>query len=141
MERSSPRAWDWLSAGLLFSILQVAAGRLVVANWAPWLYFASILAALGATLGLALGTSRFRGGTAALLALDYTVLVLPWEWSAAQEGGVPLSYSEKLHSLALRLGLASTQFLQRAPVRDSLFFVAFVCLAMWIISVAAGEPR
>ncbi len=60
MEKSSAHDWDWLSAGLLFLMLQVTAGRLMIANWAPFLYFAETLATLGTILGLALGTSRFK---------------------------------------------------------------------------------
>jgi transglutaminase-like putative cysteine protease len=138
MEKSSAYDFDWLSAGLLFLLLQVTAGRLVIANWAPFLYFASILAAFGAVLGLALGSSRFEKRIVTLLAIDYTAAILPWQWTAAVQSDINMGFRAQLHLVASRLGIAFIQFIQRAPVNDSFFFVAFVSLIMWGISLAAG---
>ena len=138
MEKSSTHDWDWLSAGLLFLMLQATAGRLVIANWAPFLYFASILAALGTILGLALGTSRFNQSRVTWLAIDYTLMVLPWQWTVAVQSDINISFRDQLHMIASRLAIAVVQFIQRAPVNDSFFFVAFVSLVMWIIGLTAG---
>jgi len=138
MEKSSTHGWDWLSAGLLFFMLQVTAGRLVIANWAPFLYFAETLTALGAVLGLAIGASRFNRNMVAWLAIDYTVMVLPWQWTVAVQSDIGISFREQLHTLASRLAIDFIQFIQRAPVSDSFFFVAFISLMMWIISLTAG---
>ena len=138
MEKSSIHDWDWLSAGLLFLMLQATAGRLVIANWAPFLYFASILAALGTILGLALGTSRFKRSRVTWLAIDYTLMVLPWQWTVVIQSDINVSFRDQLHMVASRLAIAFVQFIQRAPVNDSFFFVAFISLVMWIIGLTAG---
>jgi transglutaminase-like putative cysteine protease len=136
MEKSSAHDWDWLSAGLLFLILQVTAGRMMIANWAPFLYFASILAALGMILGLALGTSRFNRHMVTWIVIDYTVMVLPWQWTAVAQSDI--NFRERLYIVASRLSIAFVQFIQRAPVNDSFLFVAFISLVMWLISLTAG---
>jgi len=138
MEKSSIHDWDWLSAGLLFLVLQATAGRLVIANWAPSLYFASILAALGMILGLTLGTSRFNQNKVTWIAIDYTVIVLPWQWTVAVQSDINISFRDQLHMVAFRLAIAFVQFIQRAPVNDSFFFIAFVSLVMWLIGLTAG---
>ena len=138
MEKSSIHDWDWLSAGLLFLVLQATAGRLVIANWAPFLYFASILAALGMILGLALGTSRFDRYTVTWLAIDYTLMVLPWQWAVAVQSDISISFRDQLHMVASRLTIAFAQFTQRAPVNNSFFFIAFISLVMWLIGLTAG---
>ncbi|HUI89326.1 MAG TPA: transglutaminase domain-containing protein [Anaerolineales bacterium] len=138
MEKSSIRNWDWLSVGLLFLMLQATAGRLVIANWAPFLYFAETLTALGTILGLALGASRFRQNMVLWLAIDYTVMILPWQWTVAVQSDISINFRIQLHLVASRLAVAFTQFVQRAPVHDSFFFVAFVSLIMWMISLTAG---
>src|SRR5258708_36119632 len=79
MERPSARSWDWLSAGLLFLLIQVTAGRLVLTEWTSFLYFTETLAALGAALGLALGYSRSNSVTVVLRAMDQTMFILPWQ--------------------------------------------------------------
>ncbi|HUH98578.1 MAG TPA: transglutaminaseTgpA domain-containing protein [Anaerolineales bacterium] len=138
MEKSSVQAWDWLSAALVFFMLQVTAGRLVIANWAPYLYFAETLTAFGTMLGLALGTSRFKGYLVTWLAIDYTLMILPWQWTVIAQSDVPINFRDQLQIIASRLAVALTQFVQRTPVNDSFFFVAFVSLAMWLISLTSG---
>ncbi len=138
MEKSSIHDWDWLSAGLIFFILQVTAGRLVIANWAPFLYFAETLTALGTVLGLALGASRFKRNMVTWLAIDYTVMVIPWQWTVAVQSEIDMNFRDQLHIVASRLSTDFVQFIQRAPVNDSFFFVAFISLTMWIISLTAS---
>jgi transglutaminase-like putative cysteine protease len=136
MEKSSAYDWDWLSAVLLFLMLQVTAGRLMIANWAPFLYFAETIATLGTILGLALGTSRFSRHMVTWIVIDYTVMVLPWQWTAVIQSDI--NVRERLSIVASRLSIAFVQFIQRAPVNDSFLFVAFISLVMWIISLIAG---
>jgi len=135
MEKSPLREWDWFSACVLFIMLQVVTARLVTTNWAPFLYFAETLAGLGTMLGLALGTSRFQARTAASLAVVYTVFVVPWQLSSAVKDDLLL---DRLGHLGQILLVSLGQFLQRQPVKDSLFFVGFVCLLCWMIGVMAG---
>jgi transglutaminase-like putative cysteine protease len=135
VDKQPLREWDWFSACVLFVMLQVVTARLVTTNWAPFLYFTETLAGLGTMLGLALGDSRFRPRTAASLAVVYTVFVVPWQLTAAVKDDLLL---DRLSHLGQILLVSLDQFMQRQPVKDSLFFVAFVCLAFWLIGVLAG---
>ena len=47
MESPSARHWDWISAGLLFLLLQMPAARLVTTDWAPFLYWTETMAGRG----------------------------------------------------------------------------------------------
>ena len=136
MEKSSAHDWDWLSAGLLCLMLQVTAGRLMIANWAPFLYFAETFVTLGTILGLALGTSHFTRHMVTWIVIDYTVMVLPWQWTAIIQSDI--DFRERLYIVASRLAIAFVQFIQRVPVNDSFLFIAFISLVMWIVSLTAG---
>ena len=114
MEKSSTHGWDWLSAGLLFLMLQVTAGRLMIANWAPFLYFAETLATFGTILGLALGTSRFNRHMVTWIVIGYTAMVLPWQWTAVIQSDI--DFRERLYIVASRLAIAFVQFIQRVPI-------------------------
>ncbi len=135
MHRASAREWDWFSACALFLMLQVVAARLVTTDWAPFLYFTETLAGLGTMLGLALGASRFGGRPAAILATIYTAFVVPWQMTRAVTDDLLL---DRLLHVGRILLVSLSQFMQRQPVKDSLFFVAFVCLAFWLIGLLAG---
>ncbi len=135
MNKPSAPEWDWFSACVLFIMLQVVTARLVTTNWAPFLYFTETLAALGTMLGLALGATRFSGRTAAILATIYSVFVVPWQISSAVTDDLLL---DRLGHVGQILLVSLGQFMQRHPVKDSLFFVAFVCLAFWLIGLLAG---
>jgi transglutaminase-like putative cysteine protease len=136
MEKSSARPWDWLSACLLFLLIQVAAARLVTTNWAPFLYFTEKLAAYGTILGLALGTSRYVRRTVIWFVIDYTVVLLPWQMTGIVDARTP--FWDRIVAVSGILFTALNQFLQRQPVKDPFFFVAFASLAIWIIGLAAG---
>ncbi len=135
MEKSARRYWDWLSASLLFLLIQVASARLVTTNWAAFLYFTQSLAGLGAILGLAFGVSRFGRRSLVPLVIAYTVVLLPLQLAGAMSDDHTL---DQLTHLGRILLMALNQFLQRKPVADPLFFVAFACIMFWFISLAAG---
>ncbi len=135
MEKTTARRWDWLTAILVFLLLQVTAARLVTTDWADHLYFGETLAAFGAMLGLAIGASRFKRRVAIWLTIGYTVLIVPWQISAASQEKLLL---ERLQEVGGILVVSAVQFWTRKPVKDPLFFVAIVCLAFWLLSVAAG---
>jgi len=135
MEKSPGREWDWVSAGLLFLLLQVAAARLVTTEWAPYLYWTETLVGFGSILGLALGSSRFRRGTVLVLAAGYTATVLPWQLTRSVTDDYLL---DRLSRVGGILAVSFNQFLHRQPVKDTLFFLLFVCLAFWLIGVTAG---
>ncbi len=70
------------------------------------------------------------------IAIDYTVMVLPWQWTAVVQSDI--DFRQRLYIVASRLAIAFVQFVQRAPVNDSFLFIAFISLVMWIISLTAG---
>ena len=132
----STRLWDWGSVVLLFLLMQVAAARLVVTGWTPYLYFTYTLSMLGVTLGLALGYSRFSPRLVRWLATLYSLVILPWRMTAAIEAEA--SFSERLALVGGRLWFSLGQFFARKPVEDWLMFVALVSLGFWIIGIVAG---
>jgi len=130
------RAWDWPSAVLFFFLLQTAAARLVITDWTPFLFFTQTLSAFGVVLGLALGYSAFSRRAVTWLALLYSVVILPWQMTLAVDAEAP--FLERLASIGGRLGFSTVQFVTRQPVEDGIFFVAFVSLAFWIVSVTSA---
>lgn len=136
MEKSPDRSGDWLEAGLLFLLIQVAAARLVTTGWAPNLYFAESIAALGTLLGLALGVSRFSRRILIWFVVDYTVVVLPWHMTGAADP--QMYFWDQILEIANRLFISLGQFMQHQPVKDSFFFVACVSLGFWLVGLAAG---
>lgn len=135
MDRIRTQEWDWFSAWVLFVMLQVVTARLVTTDWAPYLYFTETLAGLGTILGLALGASRFGSKAVGVLAAVYTLLVVPWQLSGAATNDL---FIDRLAQVGRILWISLGQFAQRQPVKDSLFFVALVCLAFWLIGLFAG---
>jgi transglutaminase-like putative cysteine protease len=136
MDRSSARSWDWLSAVLLFMLIQVAAARLVTTNWAEYLYYAEVLAAFGTVLGLALAASRYQGRVLMWFMLDYSLVIIPWELIGAATSGRLLS--DRLLNIGGILLESTNQYIQRQPVKDTIFFVAVVGILFWIIGISAG---
>jgi transglutaminase-like putative cysteine protease len=130
------KTWDWLAAVLVFLMIQVAAARLVMTAWTPFLYFIQTLGAFSAALGLALGRSRFGRGTARGLALAYTAVLLPWQLTQAVDAQA--TFADKLASIGGRLWFSLGQFFARRPVDDAFLFVAFVSLAFWVLGLSAG---
>ena len=135
MKSSSARHWDWPSAILLMFMLQVATARLVVTRWTDFLFFSQTLAALGLFLGLALGYSYFQRRTVVLLALGYSIMLIPWQLTLAIED---VLLSERLASVGGRLLFSIGQFLHQEPVDDGLLFVAFISIVAWLVSLVSG---
>jgi hypothetical protein len=135
MDKPAVRDWDWFSACLLFLLVQLAAARLVTTDWTPLLYFVETMAALGTVIGLALGTSRFGRGSVLALGLGYTLTMVPWQIAGAVDDEL---FLDRLRHAAEMLSTSLSQFLQNQPVKEPLFFLAFVCLAFWIISFSSG---
>jgi len=130
------RVWDWPSAVLFFFLLQTAAARLVITDWTPFLFFTQTLSAFGVALGLALGYSAFGKRTVTWLAILYSLVILPWQMTLAVDAEAP--FLERLASIGGRLGFSAVQFFTRQPVEDGIFFVAFVSLAFWVVSITSG---
>ncbi len=135
MEKAPAHKWDWLTAILLFLLMQVSAARLVTTNWAPYLYFAETLAALGTILGLALGVSRFGKRGIYLLTFFYTLVIVPWQLSSAVDAKL---LADRLARVGYILSVSLGQFMRRSPVKESLFFVSFVAVVFWLLCILAG---
>ena len=135
MKNPAERRWNWMSAILLLLMLQAATARLVVTQWTQFLFFTQTLAALGLALGLALGYSIFKRRAVILLALGYSLMLLPWQMTLAIDDDL---LSSRLASVGGRLYFALVQFFQREPVEDNLLFVAFISIVVWIISLISG---
>jgi len=133
MENEPACWWDFPAAAVLFIALLTSAERLVAAGWTPGLESAAFLAALGALLGLALGASHFRRGTASLLAIGYSLFLVLWVIGARLYDGI--GWGERLVSLGGRLAAAFLLFLERQPVKDPILFIAFSCVTFWTLSL------
>ena len=136
MKLSSVRRWDWLSAILLFFMVQAAVTRLVITEWTDFLLFAQTLGTFGILLGMALGYSQFKRRTVVFLALGYSIVLIPWQLTLAIYQDVLLS--ERFASLGGRLYFSLLQFFQREMVEDGLLFVAFISIIAWLVSLISG---
>ncbi len=115
--------------------MQIPAARLVTTDWAPYLYWTETMAGVGAILGLALGASRLKERTAAVVALAYTTMVVPWQLSTYSKNELLL---DRLGGVGRILGSSFQQFVQRQPVKDPLFFLLWVCVGFWVIALTSG---
>jgi len=130
------RRLDWPTVILIIFLSQVASGRVAITKWTEFLYFAQTMAIMGVILGLALGYSQFKGKTALLLALGYSIVIIPWQMTQAIDEEVVLS--ERLVSVGGRLLFSLGQFFQRETVEDGLLFVTFISMLLWILWIVSG---
>ena len=72
----------------------MAAARLVITGWTPYLFFTQSLGALSVMLGLALGYSSFHRRSVRWLAFLYSLVILPWQMTSAVEAEA--SFGEQL---------------------------------------------
>lgn len=133
---SNSRVWDWRAALLAVAIVEISSTRLVVTEWAPFLYFTQTMGAIGVILGLALGYSKFSRQTVVRLSAGYTLLLIPAQLLSAVEKTGWL-WNDIL-ALLDRLFISLDQFIRNIPVYDPLFFISIVTLVYWIIGLAAG---
>ncbi len=136
MQTSSTWRRDGLSVLLILVAILTASARLVATDWAPFLYFTETMALLGTLLGLGLGVSRFSPRAVGWLSFAYTVVLLPWQMTAASGRGLPVG--ERLVVLGERLGAALALLFRREAVEDTVLFLMFVTLGFWLIGLYAG---
>jgi len=136
MKLPQARRWDWTSLILLFLMLQFASIRLVITDWAEFLFLSETMAALGFFLGLALGYSQFGRVGVFLLMVGYSITLVPWQLSYVIEEDV--AFLERLVSVGGRLLFSLNQFFQREAVEDSLLFVAFITTLIWFLSLISA---
>lgn len=130
------RAWDWRAALLTLALVEISSTRLVITEWAPFLYFTQTMAFLGAILGLALGYSRFSRKAVIRIAAGYTLILVHAQLLVSVERTDWLW--DDIATLFGRLFYSLEQFITNKPVYDHLFFISFVTLAYWLIGVFAG---
>ena len=128
--------WDWYSVVIVFLLGQVAAARLLITGWIPDLSFAGTLALLGVVLGLAFGYSNFRREAILVLALLYSITIVPLKLLSAIQ--VDAALQERLASLGGRLWVSVGNLIARKPIEDPLFFLAFTSFVFWLAAVQAG---
>lgn len=128
--------WDWPSIALLFILLQTVSSRLVATNWTKDLGFTQLVTSMSFVVGLALGRSNFKRGTARWLSLLYMLEILPLILVRVLSKEV--DNEERFISIGGRLWHSLVEFFARKPVEDPLFFVAIMCVAFWIICASAG---
>jgi hypothetical protein len=133
--RSTP-AWDFPAAAFLFVTLMLSALRLIATKWTSGLEIALTLTILGLSIGMALGTSRFRTLTVNLVALGYSLVLLPRVIGA--EFYRDISWLERMTGLLGRLGVSIDLLIQKKPVEDTLLFLLLVGLIYWVVSLVAG---
>jgi transglutaminase-like putative cysteine protease len=133
---SNSHLWDWRAALLVVAIVEISSIRLVVTEWAPFLYFTQTMGFIGVILGLAFGTSKFSRQTVLRIAAGYTFTLIPIQLLSAVEKTGWL-WSDIL-ALLDRLFISLDQFIRNKPVYDHLFFISIVTLVYWLIGLAAG---
>jgi len=133
---SDSRVWDWRATLLTIAIVEISSARLVVTDWAPFLYFTQTMGVIGVVLGLALGASHFSRQTVLRLSAGYTFMLIPAQLLSAVEKTGWLWHD--ILALFNRLFISLDQFIRNKPVYDHLFFISIVTLIYWLIGLAAG---
>lgn len=138
MSKTAPesRWWDSLAALLLMCALLTAATRLVVTQWTEDLYTIQTLVFLGAVLGLALGQSRFSARKSALIALGYSLFLIPWQLGAPLAESI--QWKERLVILFERLANTIDLLVRSRPVNDNILFLLLMSMLFWWLGVQAG---
>lgn len=136
MERTPKRLRDIPSAILFVLLMLVSSQRLYSTNWTTGLGTVMLLALMGSLLGLILGQSKFKGGIAFLLALGYSIILLPI--LSALVLYKDASLAERTVKLGLQLAYSSVQLVTGQSVQDSTLFIIFAVLVYWIVCVNGG---
>jgi len=136
MEMSSKRTWDWTVAGLFVTVILTAAVRLVATEWTTHLYFAETMGLLGACVGLALGTSRFRAALVRWLGLGYTLTILAFQMAVLSE--MDITFGERLVEIGSRIGLAIQIVARGQELGDPILFISFIILTFWLVGIIGG---
>jgi hypothetical protein len=137
MDQKSTRWWDWLAAILVLALLLTSVGRLGITRWTSDLDTVQRLAVIGGLLGLALGFSRFERRGTIVLALGYSLTMIPWQLALILSGDISALW-ERLATLGGRLWFSLGEFAASRPVEDTIFFVALLGLVYWTIGLCAG---
>ena len=137
MDKKVFRWWDFPSALLLLTALEVTAFRLRITEWNPDLAIVQTLTFLSAILGLALGYSTFRAWIVRLFGTVFTLFFIPLVLGMQMESSTP-EWIDRLNNLYARLYFSIFDLIRSKPVQDPLLFLASMALVFWIISLLAG---
>ncbi len=137
IQRGLPkRAWDWQAAILTVALVQLAATRLAMTEWAPFLRMVIILSFYAVSLGLVIGYSSLTRRNAVWVGMEYGLLLIPMQLLKTIER-TDLLYMD-LRGILIRLFDALVFLAQNQPVYDTLFFLTLASLGFWMIGLHAG---
>lgn len=125
--------WDWTSVLLTWGLLLIVTRRLLVTNWTEDLYIIAYIVNLAYLFGLALGSSRFKRHTVALLSFCYGIFFVGWRLGLLQSSA--MLWSEKILAIFIRLSLIFQRLSERQPIYDNLLFLLMMMILFWIIGL------
>ena len=136
MLENQKRWWNFPAVFCLVTAILISAARLEATDWAEHLGNVYFLALIAVLLGLALGQSRFKPGWVALIAMLYSLAIVPWVWVST--AGKGLEWLARYQGMGIRLELTLGQFFRNEPVTDPILFLWAMGLIYWIASLLAG---
>ena len=105
-------------------------------HWAEHLGNVTFLVFFAVIIGLALGQSRFKPGWVALIAVLYSLAIVPWIWVSTTGRGLEWLIRYKI--MGIRLGISLNQFFRNEAVSDPILFLWGIGLIYWVASLLAG---
>lgn len=130
---STAERWlDLPALFLLLVILTTAHSRLIATEWTENLGVTRLLTYSGLVIGALLGFSRFSPRKAALLAVSYGMIIVPWRVGLLWGEGV--LWQERLLSLGGRLSKIINQLYNQQAVTDNLLFIVLMCVLFWTLA-------
>ncbi len=117
-------------------LILVSSQRLYSTNWTTGLGIVLLFSLLGTFLGLILGVSKFKLPVVVLLAVGYSLILLPMLFVWNRNETMP--WMLRLVSLADQLAISLVQLFTAQPVEESTLFIVFACIVYWIIGLTAG---
>jgi transglutaminase-like putative cysteine protease len=117
-------------------VILISVWRLTITDWTDNLGYVINLAVVAATVGLALGASRFGKRAVFWLALGYTLVSIPNQLIAFYDNDIYLG--ERLASVGGRLLTSLGLFLADKPVKDPMFSIALLGILYWCVALISG---
>lgn len=128
---------DWTLVLIFLALVFTASGRLALTNWVDDLEQVQFLAILGASLGLALGISRFPTWAQRSLMLAYSLLILPMHWIGLIKG--EKTVLGQISSLWGQFEAILLQLASREPIKNPLFFMLVTGALFWFLGLLGGR--
>lgn len=136
MENTARRWWDLPSALLLVTALFLAGTRLQITHWTQSLDQVSGLLLLAGILGLLLGLSKFKPSIAFLMAVLYSLALIPWRLVSGYTEAI--TWNERLADYLNRIIQSTHQFFINQPVDDPVLFIVLMAILYWSMGILAG---